>query len=61
VSEGRYDALISTLRAAINDIKQSAGDAAASATQARSDTLLQLAQSVAPLKQRLDVTCGSTG
>ena len=57
VSEGRYDTLISTLRAAINDVKQSAANAGATAAQARAETLQQVAESVAPLKQRLDVQC----
>ena len=57
VSEGRFDTLISTLRAAINDVKQSAANAGAAAAQARAETLQQVAESVAPLKQRLDVQC----
>ena len=57
VSEGRFDTLISTLRAAINDVKQSAANAGATAAQARAETLQQVAESVAPLKQRLDVQC----
>jgi len=60
VSEGRFDTLISTLRAAIYDVKQSAANAGAAAAQARSQTLQQVAESVAPLKQRLDVQCGTT-
>ena len=59
VSEGRYDTLISTLRTAINDLKQSAANAGAAAAQARSQTLQQVTESVAPLKERLDVQCGS--
>jgi hypothetical protein len=58
VSEGRYDTLISTLRTAINDLKQSAANAGAAAAQARSETLSQVAESVAPLKERLDAQCG---
>ena len=61
VSEGRYDTLISTLRTAIYDVKQSAANAGATAAQARSETLQQVAESVAPLKQRLDVQCSTTG
>ena len=44
VSEGRYDTLISTLRAAINDVKQSAVKAGAAAAQQRQDTLQRLAE-----------------
>ena len=58
VSEGRYDTLISTLRTAITDLKQSAANAGAAAAQARSDSLQQVAESVAPLQQRLDAQCG---
>ncbi|HEU5000751.1 MAG TPA: hypothetical protein VFT68_17560 [Lapillicoccus sp.] len=58
-SEGRYDTLISTLRSAITDLKQSAANAGAAAAQARSETLQQVTESVAPLKERLDVQCGS--
>ena len=58
-SEGRYDTLISTLRSAITDLKQSAANAGAAAAQARSQTLQQVTESVAPLKERLDVQCGS--
>lgn len=57
-SEGRYDATISTLRTAITDLKQSAANAGAAAAQARSDSLQQVTESVAPLKQRLDAQCG---
>ena len=60
VSEGRYDTLISTLRSAINDVKQSAANAGAAAAQARSDALQQVSESAAPLRQRLDVQCSST-
>lgn len=59
VSEGRYDTLISTLRTAIYDLKQSAANAGAAAAQARAETLQELTESVAPLKERLDVQCGS--
>ena len=59
VSEGRYDTLISTLRTAITDLKQSAANAGATAAQARSEALQQLSESVAPLKERLDVQCSS--
>lgn len=59
VSEGRYDTLISTLRTAINDLKQSAANAGAAAAQARSEALQELTESVAPLKERLEVQCGS--
>jgi hypothetical protein len=58
VSEGRYDTLISTLRTAITDLKQSAANAGAAAAQARSDGLQEVAESVAPLQQRLDAQCG---
>jgi hypothetical protein len=58
VSEGRYDTLISTLRTAITDLKQSAANAGAAAAQARSDGLQEVAESVAPLQQRLDAPCG---
>src|SRR5690242_8410181 len=59
VSEGRYDTLISTLRAAITDLKQSAANAGATAAQARSEALEELTESVAPMKERLDIQCGS--
>ena len=59
VSEGRYDTLISALRAAITDLKQSAANAGAAAAQARSEALQELTEDVAPLKERLDVQCGS--
>lgn len=59
VSEGRYDTLISTLRTAIYDLKQSAANAGAAAAQARAETLQELTESVAPLKERLEVQCGS--
>ena len=47
VSEGRYDTLISALRAAINDVKQSAvkaSDSATAAGQQRQDTLQRLSE-----------------
>jgi hypothetical protein len=62
VSEGRYDTLISTLRAAINDVKQSAvkaGESVSAAGQQRQDTLQGLSESLGPLKQRLDVQCNT--
>ena len=61
VSEGQFDTLISTLRAAIYDVKQSAANAGAAAAQARSETLQQVSESVAPLRQRLDVQCSTNG
>ena len=64
VSEGQYDTLISTVRSAINDIKQSAvdaGDAFAAARQERQDAVQRLAQNLGPLKQRLDQQCSPAG
>jgi hypothetical protein len=64
VSEGQYDTLISTLRSAVNDIKQSAvnaGDAFAAARQERQDAVQRLAQNLGPLKQRLDEQCSPAG
>ena len=63
VSEGRYDTLISALRSAINDVRQSAVDnseALAVTSNERQDTLKSLAESLAPLKARLDVQCPAT-
>jgi hypothetical protein len=60
-TDGQYDATISTLQTAINDLKQSAANAGAAAAQARSDAVQALTQSLAPIKQRLEVQCGSTG
>jgi hypothetical protein len=64
VSEGQYDTLISSLRSAINDIKQSAvdaGDAFAAARQERQEAVERLAQNLGPLKQRLDEQCRPSG
>jgi hypothetical protein len=64
VSEGQYDTLISTLRSAINDVKQSAvdaGDSFAAARQERQVAVQHLAQNLGPLKQRLDEQCSPRG
>jgi chromatin segregation and condensation protein Rec8/ScpA/Scc1 (kleisin family) len=64
ISEGRYDTLISSLRAAVNDVKQSAvtaGESVAAVSQERQDALQSLSESLGPLKQRLDVQCGASG
>jgi hypothetical protein len=64
VSEGQYDTLISTVRSAMNDIKQSAvdaGDAFAAARQERQDAVQRLAQNLGPMKQRLDQQCSPAG
>jgi hypothetical protein len=60
VSEGQYDTLISLVRTAINDVKQSAvdnGAAMAISSDALEDTRESLAERLAPLKARLDVQC----
>ena len=59
-TDGQYDSLYSTLETAINDVKQAAANAGATAAQARSDALKELSESVAPVKQRLDVQCNTT-
>jgi hypothetical protein len=64
VSEGQYDTLISSLRSAINDVKQSAveaGDAFAAARHEREVAVQRLAQNLGPLKQRLDEQCTPAG
>jgi hypothetical protein len=63
VSEGRYDALISSLRAAVNDVRHSAvevGETVTTSAQQRQAALKDVAESLAPLKQRLDVECSTT-
>jgi hypothetical protein len=63
VSEGQFDTLISTLRSAITDVRQSVAgrsDALAATRNELQDALEGLTESLAPLKARLDVQCPAT-
>lgn len=63
VSEGRYDTLISALRSALIDVKESAvkaGDALDESRNQLQETLQPFKERIASLKERLDTQCNPT-
>lgn len=63
VSEGRYDTLISALRSALTDVKESAVTAGGSLEESRNqlqETLQPFKERIASLKERLDTLCSAT-